>query len=222
MENKVSGNKLLEKLLDVKKYGLYKLKKILIPIIILYISINPHVATIFLIEYFKIDPEMALVIIQYSFPLLIGIIMARVISILWVFPFRYILVIIVIIIFMPAILILKYYKMSYLNKFNNWIKQLDDKFNNKRNKETCLERELLIINRFSALIFVFGLFFAQFYDNAIGELWNPSYNKKLSIMTNVHYYCQVTGSYNVEQCRTWKLKLLDYNRKQNLNQTSPH
>jgi hypothetical protein len=55
------------------------------------------------------------------------------------------------------------------------------------------------------LLFVF-LYFAQNNEKLLGKVWNPKYNKKHEILTNLHYNCQITGSYNTEECEIWKKK----------------
>jgi hypothetical protein len=59
------------------------------------------------------------------------------------------------------------------------------------------------------LVFI-GLFLAQFHENFFGKIWNPKFNKKYEIITNLHYYCQITGSYNVDQCEKWKNEYKKY------------
>lgn len=219
MKETVSKKQLVEKLLDVESHGLTELKRIIIPLIILHVSLNPQTATIFIIEYFKVDPTMALQIVQYSLPLLVGISIARIIGLLWIFPLRYVFPYVVIAILSPFYWLLRFGRSEHDNKFNNrlnnWINCYEEKvkLRNIQKQETGLEREIFFVTRGSAIIIIFALYFAHLFDNPIGKLWNPDFNKKLMIITNVHYYCQMTGNYNVDQCKEWKVSMAENNRK---------
>ncbi len=215
MEQRASVKQLQEKLLDVEKHGLKELKKLLIPLIVMTIALNPHSATVFMMEYFKVDPSLSFLIMQYALPVLIGISMARVISLLWIFPIRQFVGYSIFLIWLPVLWVLRKTKSQYFNKLCNWTDNSKKKEDLRyiQTKETGLERELFFINRSFTILFTSVLYLAQFFNNPIGQLWNPIYNKKLMIITNVHYYCQLTGNYNEDQCKKWKVDMAEYNRK---------
>jgi hypothetical protein len=209
LEEKKPTKTLGENLLDIENHGLSLLKTILLPIIVFYISLSPHTAAVFLIEYFKIDPSIALIVLQFSFPVLIGIVIARTLSTMWYTVFVYVLALAVIVPLLPVLWFLRIFKYSCFERFFQWLDALGEKYKNRKKKE----RKFLLSNQILAITLIVGLYFAQFYDNFIGKTWNPTYNKKLMIIANLHYYCQVTGSYNDEQCQKWKAEMKSYNQR---------
>ena len=67
-------------------------KKLVIVLMVSYIAFSPRTAVVLLIEYFKLDPTIALRIVQCSLPILVGIVAARIISIfLYRVPFDFLI-----------------------------------------------------------------------------------------------------------------------------------
>ena len=86
--------------------------------------------------------------------------------------------------------------------------KLDDKYALRVKHKK--ERQILLSNKILAVMLALGLIVAQFFNNPVGRIWNPHYNHKLELAANLHYYCQLTGTYNKEECDKWKAKKLEY------------
>lgn len=215
MEQTVSGKQLFDQLEAYEKHGIRLLQRLVLILFVTTILLNPQSATIFMMEYFKIDPSLALNLIESCFPLITAIVIARVVCVLWVFGGRYVFTALVMIFLLPAIYIGKLLRLKYVNKILEWLKYKDreTKARYLKSSETGIEREIKYINIAVAILITLSLEVALPFNNPIGQLWNPKLNKKLFITTNAHYYCQITGTYNDDQCKKWKAELTDYNRK---------
>jgi len=209
MNETKSETTLSEHLLNIETHGFSIIKALAIPSIILYFGLHPQSAAIFLIEYFKLDPTVAILTIQIAFPVLFGIAFARMLSIYWLMILRYVLAYTVVAILLPFIWILRYVRSQLVDRFLEWIDTVSIKHHSKEKKQ----RNLLISNQILAVFLMLVLFIAQFFNNSVGHLWNPKFNRELLIITNLHYYCQMTGNYNNDECNKWKMERSKYNSK---------
>lgn len=212
MENYISGKVLHSRLELYEKDSFRLLKRLTFMICATTVLLNPTSATIFLMEYFKIDPMLALTIIMYSFPLITATIIARTCCTLWIIGGRYLVVMVFIIPLLPFIYIGKLRNLTFMKKLEAWINKKDKEANERhlKTKETGVEREIKIIHYSIFIIATLSLGVSMFFDNPIANLWNPAFNKALFATTNAHYYCQITGNYNEEQCKEWKAELAKY------------
>jgi len=163
-------------------------------------------AAVFIIEYFKFDPNVTLLILQFSLPVLVGISVARLISIMWHGVFQYVVVVALAILLAPILLALRFFRYSLLEKLFG----LFEGYERRQKAKIKKERKFFISNVVIACSLIFALYFGQSYENFIGKAWNPKFNKDLLHISNLHYYCQVTGSYNQLECSDWLKKRDDY------------
>lgn len=220
MENNLSEKTLGERLINVQPHGFLFLKEALIPLITFYIVLSPQTAAVFLIEYFKLDPTIALIILQLAIPVLVGIVIARSITIWWIGMFRYLFTFFLLVLtclpLLPICLLawlLALFKFPFLLiKIKKSAESTTERLNSmlirlkQRHKK---ERKFLLMNQVIVVILVGSLLYAASFET-IGRLWNPKFNKKLLIISNLHYYCQVTGSYNEDMCKKWKGERVNY------------
>ena len=199
-----------DQLLNVEHHGFDFLKTMLLPGIILYFSLSPQTAAVFIIEYFKVDPTIALLVIQVACPILIGIAIARMLFIYWFTIFGYIFALLIagliLGIIIPIYFILRRTHVKWAERYYKSLLTTSEKLSEKLRVKDKKERQILLSNKILAVILALGLLVAQFFDNPVGHRWNPDYNHKLELVANLHYYCQLTGTYNKEECDKWKAR----------------
>ncbi len=192
-----------DKILDIEKHALPFLRQVLAPGLVFYLSANPHTAAVLLIEYFKIDPPSALLAIQLGFPALIGVSIARVISIWWFAVFQYIFAG-----FLLAFLILPLLLLRLLAPLSFYTLSGRASLIYRRfRKRQALKRKFFLHNQIIAAMAIALLYWAEFVGMPYAANWNPKYNRELVVVAHLHYYCQVTGGYNQDICEQWKHQL---------------
>jgi hypothetical protein len=213
-----------DRVISIETHGWKLLKKISINILVIYISFKPYSASIFIIEYFKFDPEVTFTILLYAFPMLISILIARLLTFFWIFSIRYILFTVYLILFllipytliMPISLIIRKKENSKISKLNSWINDNIKKRQLKLEKQLESEKQKpehthIFKSHLALFLLLFSVLFTlQFQEGTIGKVWNPKFNKKYQILTNLHYNCQITGSYNTQECNEWKKRYKEY------------
>jgi hypothetical protein len=206
-----------EQLLDIEKHGFKALRKALIVVLLFYISFSPQTAAVFLIDYFKLDPSITLEIIQIALPLLLGITLARTVSLLWyavfLYAVAYIIAGLVLAILLPLLWMSKEFSVNLRTRLDNKLTKFLDKVSEKQRSKPKPKSEILLLNKVVTAILVVGLFIAMNFNTPVGRLWNGNYNKELNLVAHLHYYCQLTGNYNEDQCKKWKEERLKYKRE---------
>ena len=216
-----------DRVLSIEKHGWKELRSLSIYFLVIYLALKPYSASIFIIEYFKFDPEITFALLSYAFPLLVGIILARLTTFFFILIIKNILFIIyyTLIYLMPCLLIsvitfiCGLFKNEKIIKFKIWLLdykgemrlRLDKKIENLEKEKKKPEQTHIYKSHLALFIIIFIILFsAQFYDNIIGRTWNPKFNKKYELLTNLHYNCQITGGYNIDECNYWKKKYKEY------------
>jgi hypothetical protein len=78
-----------DRLLSIERHGWKVAKNLSITILVFYISLKPETASVFLIEYLKIDPISTLTILSFALPLLLGILIARIVTVASIISFHF-------------------------------------------------------------------------------------------------------------------------------------
>ena len=228
MEKNSSNNLTLnDRVLSIEKHGWKVLRRLSVTFLVIYLALKPYSASIFIIEYFKFDTEITFAILSYAFPLLAGILLARLTTFISIiirnvlFTIYYTLIYLVPCLLISAItFICRLSKNDKIIKFKNRLLEylgekrlrLDKKIENLEKEKKKPEQTHIYKSHLALFLIIFIILFsAQFYDNIIGRTWNPKFNKKYEVLTNLHYNCQVTGGYNIDECDYWKKKYKEYN-----------
>jgi predicted Co/Zn/Cd cation transporter (cation efflux family) len=217
-----------DRLLSIERHGWKVAKTMSISILVFYIALKPETASIFLIEYLKIDPISTLTILLFALPLLLSLLIARLSALAFIISFRFFFVGLyyIIVYALPIAIILVVNAIIRKSKspifvrlqkalsiyLERWSVKVEKKLSGaEKRAENNSEKGSIYRSHLVLFILIFtALFFAQFHNNFIGKNWNPKYNKKYKIITNLHYYCQITGSYNSDQCKEWKNEYKKY------------
>ena len=209
MTNFSDEKKLSDSLLDIEGHGFKLIKQTVFPTIILYIALYPQSAAVFIIEYFKFDPQLTLITLKFSLPILVGLSAARIVCIFWYLGLQYITILALIVILSPVVILIRILKRTILLKILDWLEdyQINKKIKPKK------ERKYLLSNIIISSAFIIALYSSMYFENPVSKLWNTKYNKKLEIIANLHYYCQITGSYNDQECLKWKKNRKEFNGK---------
>jgi len=206
-----SNTTLNDRMLGVEKDILPFLKSFAITIAIYYIAFSPESAAIFLIEYFKVTPTLCLFFLQIALPILLATTISRTITIQWqTLPGRMVTLFLALLLSSPFWVLhffFKFYKneslhSKYRELLSSYLKKIEKKAERSKKKDSS--RKFLRFN--VVLVVVLSLFFglAAGFDNPLGHLWNKKYNKPLLLTANLHFYCQITGMYNEDECNKWK------------------
>jgi hypothetical protein len=117
---------------------------------------------------------------------------------------------------MPISLLFRYVKNNKITKLKNWLSEKTAKYFLKLEKHFESEKQKseqthLFKSHLALFLLIFTILFTvQFHEGIIGNIWNPKFNKKYEILTNLHYNCQITGSYNTQECNNWKKRYNEY------------
>jgi hypothetical protein len=125
----VSGKQLHDRLEAYEKEGIRLLKRLALILFVTTILLNPQSATIFMMEYFKVDPALALSLIEFCFPLITAIVVARSVCVFWIFGGRYLFTALLLIIVCPVIVIGRLMKLGYVDKVVGWLQKKDEEVN---------------------------------------------------------------------------------------------
>ena len=198
-----------DKMIDTKKHGLTEISRYALTLAIFHYASHPEDAVVLITEYLKLPPTVVLNILMVGLPFLLSIIFARAMTFLWYFgiaPFLLLLgALLLIVITSPFFVIGIIVKRDWLYtpgqsllNYVTWIERFAD---SDRKYES---RKFYLPNVCFFGLFLMLFFCAYLWDNPISRKWLPSKNFELNAAANLHYYCQVTGTYNETKCMNWK------------------
>jgi hypothetical protein len=200
-------------MLNPSKHGLRIVFEFGLLFSVVHFAAHPEGAAILLIEYLKLPPELTISIVSAGVPLLVAMTVARMLTGLWFIAISPLILIVgsifILILTSPLWLASKFgferfekVTTKALGKFADVLMAVVKKGGN------TIGGPVHGIYLTNAFIF-FGLL-ATFYvfiagDNSLSKHWG-SKNPRLIMTSNLHYYCQVTGSYNKAECDEWLKK----------------
>jgi len=198
---------------DGYKVGLRILKILIVSNLILH----PDFIAIALIDYLKISPTILLNFLSFFVPILISMLIARIgLAFYWVIVpliIAYVLLSISLPIFVTGIVLMIILEIPLRLFFRKTIVGIIGRFFSKflscfellgkieiKLKKTVGART---INRLLFGLTLGTLFLLYLTDNHFSNNFLPSKNKDLEIRLNLHYFCQLTGTYNKDECAYW-------------------
>lgn len=189
---------------------------------------NPESVVIGIIDYLKLPPGIVVYVPFISAPIILAMIFAQVATrLLYMIIAPILLIIFLLAITAPFIVHLagtlillkilstifnynQFHVLKTLGKNSaslskNLISNFIERFQNFK-----LFWNVRFFNRILFGIILAVLFSIYLWDNPLSQTWDPRKNKRIELVANLHYYCQLTSGYNEANCNIWKEKRREF------------
>jgi len=191
---------------------------------VFYFALHPESFAVFVVEYFKIPPEICFAFIMIGFPVAVATVVAHLIAKIFSMRWNHFarklvhdaLLVLLALLFAPVLVAFFIEKLAGRRWFRDRILNFVEERRrhraqiHERRHEHFLKSEVYADIYFAIFFCLLIILFASYlFPNRISNKWLPERNKYYEAVAYTHYYCQTRHNYSVEECSHWDGVLAD-------------